>query len=231
MNDFTQSAVGTGQDIGSTTQDNFLRSTYNHLLGAVVAFIALEYILFASGIAAAIAPIMTSNWLMVIGGFMVLGWVTNYFTSKQASIGGQYFQMAVTVALQAVIFIPLLAYAVYYTDSSVLSNAVLVTLIVFAALTGIVGYTKANFSFLGPFLGIVGIVALLAIVGSVLFSVTLGFYFSLAMVVFAAGTVLYQTSKIKYDYGPGQHVAAGTALFASVALLFYYVLMSFVSRD
>ncbi len=231
MNDFTQTVAGIEQSTDSITDENFLRSTYNHLLGAVVAFIALEYILFASGVAAVLAPIMTSNWLFVLGGFMLLGWVTSYFTNKRTDISGQYIQMAVTVALQALIFIPLLAYAVYYTDPSLLTNAVLVTLIIFTALTGIVGYTKANFSFLGPFLGIIGIVALIAIVGSVLFSVTLGFYFSLAMVVFAAGTVLYQTSKIKYEYGPGQHVAAGTALFASVALLFYYVLMSFVSRD
>ena len=73
--------------------------------------------------------------------------------------------------------------------------------------------------------------ALIAIVGAVLFNVTLGFYFSIAMVVFAAGVILYETSKTIHEYGEGQHIAAATGLFASVALLFYYVLSAFISRD
>jgi FtsH-binding integral membrane protein len=64
----------------------------------------------------------------------------------------------------------------------------------------------------------------------VLFSVTLGFYFAVGMAVFAAVVVLYETSKVLHNYGPGQHIAAATGLFAAVALLFYYVLMALVSR-
>lgn len=212
-------------------QATFLRKTYLHLLGAVIAFVFLEFALFQTGIAQALAPIMISNWLIVIGGFMVLGFVTSYFTRRESSIQMQYVEMAITITLQSLIFIPLLVYAVYYTDISVLSSALTVTLIIFGAMTAIVAYTGKSFSFMGPFLGVLGIAALLAIVGSVLFSVTLGFYFSLAMVVFAAGVVLYETSKVAHDYGPTQHVAAATGLFASVALLFYYVLTTFISRD
>jgi FtsH-binding integral membrane protein len=212
-------------------EQTFLRKTYFHLLGAVAAFVGLEFILFQTGIAQALAPVMLSNWLIVIGGFMVLGFVTSYFTRRESSPQMQYIEMAITIALQALIFIPLLVYAVYYTDISVLSSALTVTLVIFGAMTAIVAYTGKSFSFLGPFLGVIGIAALLAIVGSVLFGVSLGFYFSLAMVVFAAGVVLYETSKVMHDYGPGQHVAAATGLFASVALLFYYVLTTFISRD
>jgi uncharacterized protein len=209
----------------------FLRQTYMHLLGAVAAFIALEVVLFQSGIALALAPVMTSNWLIVIGGFMLLGWLSNYFTRQSVSISGQYLQMGVTILLQALIFIPLLVFAMYFSDPSVLSSAVSVTLAIFTAMTAIVVYSGKNFSFMGPFLGVIGIAALIAIVGSVIFSVSLGFYFAVAMAVFAAGVVLYETSKVIHDYGPGQHVAAATGLFASVALLFYYVLSAFVSRD
>jgi FtsH-binding integral membrane protein len=212
-------------------QGTFLRMTYFHLLGAVAAFVALEFVLFQTGIAQTLAPIMLSNWLIVIGGFMVLGFVTSYFTRHESSPQMQYVEMGITIALQAVIFIPLLVYAVYFTDISVLSSALTVTLVIFGAMTAIVAYTGKNFSFMGPFLGVVGIAALLAIVGSVIFSVSLGFYFSLAMVVFAAGVVLYETSNVIHRYGPGQHVAAATGLFASVALLFYYVLTTFISRD
>lgn len=216
--------------VNSYDQQTFLRQTYGHLLGAVVAFIALEYVLFASGIAALLAPIMASNWLIVLGGFMLLGFVTRYFTSKKSTPSMQYIEMAVTVVLQAVIFLPLLAYAVYFTDGTVLSHAAMITLGMFGVLTAIVAYTGKNFSFMGPFLAVIGIAALVAIVGSILFSVTLGFYFALAMVVFAAAVVLYETSNVLHQYGPGQHIAAATGLFAAVALLFYYVLSALISR-
>lgn len=222
---FNQS-VATAHD-----ETTFLRQTYLHLLGAVGAFVLVEVVLFQLGIAQALAPIMASNWLIVLGGFMVLGWLSSYFTRGSASVGTQYLQMGATITLQAFIFIPLLAYAVYFSDATVLPTALAVTLTIFGVMTAIVSYSGKNFSFLGPFLGVLGIAALIAIVGSVIFSVSLGFYFALAMVVFAAAVVLYETSKVVHEYGPGQHVAAATGLFASVALLFYYVLTAFVSRD
>jgi len=212
-------------------ETSFLRKTYFHLLGAVAAFIGVQIVFFQTGITYALAPIMASNWLIVLGGFMVLGWLSSYFTRKQSTPAMQYVEMGVTILLQALIFIPLLAYAVLFSDVSVLSSAVTVTLIVFGVMTAVVAYSGKSFTFLGPFLAVIGIVALLAIVGSVLFSVTLGFYFSLAMVAFAAGVVLYQTSKVLHDYGPGQEVTAATGLFASVALLFYYVLSTFINRN
>ena len=213
------------------SEQDFLRSTYQHLMGAVIVFVGLEIFFFQSGIAAMLAPAMVSNWLIVLGGFMLLGWLTGYFANKQSSLSMQYVEMGVTILLQALITIPLLVYAVYYSDSSVLSNAVLVTLIIMGGMTVIVAYSGKDFTFMGPFLGVIGIAALLAIVGSVIFSVTLGFYFSLAMAVFASAVVLYETSKVKSAYAYDQHVVAATRLFASVALLFYYVLMIFVNRD
>lgn len=221
-----RTAVPTAYD-----QESFLRATYGHLFGAVVAFIGLEYVLFTTGIAAALAPVMMSNWLIVIGGFMVLGFVTSYFTRTASTPRMQYLEMAVTIALQALIFIPLLAYAVYYTDGSVLSSAAMITLAIFGVMTAVVVYSGKDFSFMGPFLAVIGIAALIAIVGSVIFGVALGFYFALAMVVFAAAVVLYETSKVLHQYGPGQHIAAATGLFASVAMLFYYVLATLLNRD
>jgi FtsH-binding integral membrane protein len=226
-----ETAVQYGSASTEIDEANFLRSTYFNMLGAVVAFIGLEVLLFQSGIATALAPVMASNWLIVIGGFMILGWLSNYITSKKSTVPMQYVEMGVTIVLQALIFIPLMVYAVLFSDASVLSSAVTVTLVIFSVMTAIVAYSGKNFSFMGPFLGVIGIAALLAIVGSVIFSVSLGFYFSLAMVVFAAGVVLYQTSKVIHDFGPGQEVAAATGLFSSVALLFYYVLSTFISRD
>jgi FtsH-binding integral membrane protein len=61
----------------------------------------------------------------------------------------------------------------------------------------------------------------------------LGLWFSVAMVVLAGGFILYDTSNVLHHYRTDQHVAASLALFASVALLFWYVLRILLasSRD
>ncbi len=62
----------------------------------------------------------------------------------------------------------------------------------------------------------------------------MGIWFSGAMVVLAAGYILYDTSNILHKYRTDQHVAASLALFASVAILFWYILrimISLSSRD
>jgi len=212
-------------------QGTFLRQTYGHLIGAVVAFIGLQYMFITTGISAALAPLMTSNWLIVIGGFMVLGFITSYFTRKASTPEVQYLEMGVTILLQSLLFIPLMYFAVAFSDASVLSNAAMITLAIFGVMSAIVAYSGKDFSFMGPFLAVIGIAAFIAIVGSLLFSVTLGFYFAIAMAVFSAAVVLYETSKVMHQYGAGQHIAAATGLFASVAMLFYYVLMIFVNRN
>ena len=42
--------------------------------------------------------------------------------------------------------------------------------------------------------------------------------------IFAAGAILYDTSKVLLHYHTDQHVGASLQLFASVALLFWYIL-------
>ena len=214
-----------------TSRMDFLQKTYNHLLGAVVAFVALEVFLFKSGIALAIGGVLASNWLITLGGFILVSWIASRFAQKTESLPMQYLGLGLFIVAEAIIFTPLLLVAVYFSDPSVLTNAIFTTVIGFAILTMIVMYTKKDFSFLQPFLLVIGIAALVAIVASVLFSVTLGFYFSLGMVVFAAAAVLYDTSRVLRDYREDQYVVAALQLFASVALMFYYILQIFISRD
>ena len=40
---------------------------------------------------------------------------------------------------------------------------------------------------------------------------------------FAGGAILYDTSNVLHHYNTNQHVAASLALFAAIALLFYYI--------
>jgi FtsH-binding integral membrane protein len=67
-------------------------------------------------------------------------------------------------------------------------------------------------------------VALGVIVCSLLFGFSLGNVFAGVMVAFAAGYILFHTSQVLHQYPTNAHVGAALALFASVALLFWYVL-------
>ena len=58
----------------------------------------------------------------------------------------------------------------------------------------------------------------------IMFGWALGPIFSVAMVALACGYILYDTSNVLHHYRIGQHVAASLALFASLALLFWYIL-------
>ena len=111
-----------------------------------------------------------------------------------------------------------------------IQSAALVTLIGFAALTGVVFVTRKDFSFLGALLKWGGVVALVLIVAGVVFGFQLGTFFSVGMVAFAGAAILYDTSNILHHYPEDRYVAAALGLFASVALMFWYVLRLFMRR-
>jgi uncharacterized protein len=89
--------------------------------------------------------------------------------------------------------------------------------------------TRTDFSFLRGVLVIGGFVALGLIAASILFGFTLGLIFSVVMVGFASAAILYYTSNVLHYYRTDQYVAASVTLFASVALLFFYVLQILIS--
>jgi hypothetical protein len=68
------------------------------------------------------------------------------------------------------------------------------------------------------------------IVVASIFGFHIGPIFTYAMIALACGYILYYTSNVMLHYRIGQHVAASLALFAAVALLFWYILQLFMSR-
>jgi FtsH-binding integral membrane protein len=113
----------------------------------------------------------------------------------------------------------------------VIVKAGVVTLGLFLGLTSVVFLTRRDFSFLGPILMVGGFVALGFIASGLIFGFSLGSVFAFVMVAFAGAAILYDTSNILHRYRTDQHVAASLSLFASVALLFWYILSIFSSRD
>jgi FtsH-binding integral membrane protein len=94
----------------------------------------------------------------------------------------------------------------------------------------VVFVTRKDFSFLRTVLVFGGLAALGFIVAGVVFQFALGVVFIYAMIALACGYILYHTSNVLHHYRIGQHVAAALALFAAVALLFWYIVQLFMSR-
>jgi FtsH-binding integral membrane protein len=203
-----------------------------HLAGAILAFAALEAVFLNSAIAPAMMNLMVGgkfSWLIVLGLFMGVSWLAESWARSGASIAMQYAGLALYVVAQAVIFIPLLYVAAFYSSPEIIPMAAMITGGLFLGLTGVVVTTRIDFSFLRGVLVIGGFVALGVIVASILFGFNLGTFFAGAMVVFAAAAILYNTSGIFRDYRTDQYVAASLSLFASVALLFWYILRILLS--
>jgi uncharacterized protein len=208
-------------------RQKFIQKTYLHLAGAIALFMAIEVLLFVTPAAEAIADLIFKlpfSWLAVLGGFMLLGWLARQMASRTGSKQTQYIGLGLYVLGEAIIFVPLLYIAMYYTSPEVLPSAAILTGLLFAGLTTVSFTTKADFSFLGSILTMVGFVALGMIICSVIFGFKLGIFFSFAMIVFASAAILYDTSNVIHHYTTDQYVAASLELFASVALLFWYVL-------
>ncbi len=219
----------------ATSRMAFIRSTYLHLLGAVLAFVFIDATIigvFGQQLEPLVKTVLSGYyWLGVLAAFMAVSWIANRWALSDTSREMQYAGLSLYVVAEAIIFVPLLYVAERYCPGAI-QSAGLVTLLVFGGLTAGVFITRTDFSFIGPALSIFGFAAIAFIVASIIFQMPmLGTWFSIAMVVLASGYILYSTSNILHHYRTDQPVAAALALFASVALLFWYVLQIFMSRD
>ena len=211
----------------------FIRRTYAHLAAAILAFVGLEFYLVNSPIADIMIKLITLQfgWLAILGAFILVGNLAARLAMSNASQTTQYIGLTLYVIAESIIFVPLLWLAVYKSSSDVLPMATIMTLLLFVGLTLVAFVTRKDFSFLRSILMIAGTVTLGLIICSVLFGFNLGLLFSFVMVLIASGAILYDTSNIIHHYHPDQYVAASLQLFASIALLFWYLIQIFMSRD
>ena len=218
-------------ELDAQTRSAFIWRTYGHVALAVLLFAGIETYLFSNGLAMPMARAMLGvNWLLILGGFMVVGWLATHVAQTVQSKPLQYLALVGFVAAEAIIFVPLLAIAISL-QPGIIESAAGVTLLGTAGLTAVALITRKDFSFLRGLLVWGGILALVGIVSAVLFGFQLGTWFSVAMIGFAGVAVLYDTSNVLHHYPEDRHVAAALALFASIALMFWYVLRLFTSRN
>ena len=208
----------------------FIVRTYNHLFLAILAFTAIEVGLYYSGLMQTLALMVMRAWWVAFGGFILVGMLASGLAHRARSLSTQYFGLAAMVAAEAIIFAPML-YIAAVEYPGVIQSAGTVTVLGFGGLTAIAFVTRKDFSFLRGVVMWGGLCALALIVGSLVFQFQLGIFFTVAMIALAGASVLWDTSNVLHHYPEDRYVAAALQLFASIALMFWYVLRLFMSRD
>ena len=213
----------------------FYKKTYSHVAGGVLVFVLFEYLLLQSETLIAFMLSMTEGykWLIMLGGFML---ATNYaegMALRTSDKNIQYLAYAIYIFFEAIIFVPMIYMVAYYMESGpeILNQAAVVTLALFTGLSAVVLFTKTDFSFLKTGLTIGFFIAIGLIIAGTIFGFNLGLWFSVGMCLLAGGSILYQTSNLVNKYGVEDYIPAALGLFASLMLLFWYILRIFMSKD
>jgi len=221
----------------------FFRRTYGLVAVGFAAFAALLAIFFVgfdqrSGIAfalfAGLGSMISSlgGWsiLLVMLAFWGATTLAQSLAFNRASRSSQYAGLGLYVILEALIFVPLIGYVILSTKgnaSSVLVPAGIVTGGMIAGLTALVFMTNLDFSFLKVAIILGSFAALAIVLVAAIAGLSLGAWFSIAMIVLMATVILYQTNEIKNTLETDQHVAAAFILFSSFVTLLFYVIRFF----
>ena len=222
------------QQWGSNYQSNaparrqaFISRVYGHLAGGFLVFAVIEGLLLNSPIGDAILAMVFGfgqiGWLILMGIFMLISWIARSKLASSPDPSKQYLGYGLYILIEAVVFLPLL-YIANSVAPGIVPQAATMTGALFLGLTAVAFGSKMRFNFLGPILGVGGLVLLGVMVTGMIFGFSLGLWFSAIMIAFAGGAILYDTDRVMNEYNERDHVAAALELFASVALLLWYVI-------
>lgn len=127
MEDFTTTFGNSVAEAAPAERATFIRKTYLLLAIAVFAFIAVEAFFFSTGLATVIASLLFSGgsigWLVVLGLFMAISYLANRWATSETSAAVQYMGLGVFIIAEAIIFVPLLVIAAYYSGDPGVSRS------------------------------------------------------------------------------------------------------------
>lgn len=220
----------------------FIRKVYLMTLTGIVMFFGVAGGL-AFGAAAGIEPAVTIvkamlgiHPLIYFLGFLGLSWAAH----KLAFVPGinvvAYYTLAGGLGLLTA---PLMLYALAAAGGGIeiIGQAFGLTTLTFGGLTAYVFISKKDFSFLGGFLAVGMIMAIVAtfalIIATMVFDVQVDML-STALSAFVAlvfiGYVLYDTSNVLHRYATDMVVPAAMALMVDFVMLFRLILSLLLSR-
>jgi FtsH-binding integral membrane protein len=209
----------------------FIRRTYAHVAGALLLLAIVEAFLLKAGAGPILLSFLgagTMNYLIYLGLFIGASVVADNWAHSEKSREMQYLGLGMYVLVQAIILVPAMHLASLYAPNAVYDAAIATAALV-TGLSYVCFTTRKDFSFLGPILSIGFFVAIGLCIAGVVFGFDMGVGFAAVIVLMAGGSVLYSTSNILHHYQEHQHVGAALGLFASVALMFRFMLQIFMS--
>jgi len=141
--------------LGEEARADFVVRVYQHLLAAVVAFVAIEALFINIGLARGIYNFVAGNgmgWLLILGAFMVGQWFVAQAAADLLNPVRQYQALFAMAGLEALIFAPFLHYMfnVQNNGTTSVAAAALITAVGFAGLSLVAFITRKDLSFLRP---------------------------------------------------------------------------------
>ena len=235
--------------MGVSDRVAFLRKTYGLLGVALIAFAVItggmmRFMPDTSWAFSSWAFTGRWNWLLVMGLFMLVGYVAERLARSDTSRGLQYLGLGIFVFAEAMLLQPILwilmikfgnhaGLVVAHGDlpaltgkaASILMQAIIITLSIFVGLTLTVFLTKKDFSFMRGVLAIGSFAALGVILASVIFGTPVEtfrfviFGFSLGA-FFCGALILLMAGYILYQTSLVMSYFPPTAYVAAALMLF-----------
>lgn len=211
----------------SINRQDFIARVYGHLAGGFLVFGIIEALLLNSPIGASILAAIFAfgqlGWLALVAMFMLVGWISRSVLASSRNTSKQYLGYGLYILMEAILFLPLI-YIATQVAPEIIPQAGMMTGALFLGLTAVAFASKVRLNFLGPILGIASMVLLGVMFTGLIFGFSLGLWFSAIMIAFAGGAILYDTDRVLNETDHGSHVSAALELFASVAMLLFYIL-------
>jgi len=209
----------------------FIRRTYAHVAGALTLLAISVAVLLKAGVGQLMLSLLgtgTLSFLIVFGLFYGACTIANIWAHSGKSREMQYVGLGLFILAEAIILVPVVYLASLYAPNAIVDAGVATAALV-TGLSYVCFTTRKDFSFLGPIISIGICIAIGLVLAGAIFGFDLGIAFAAGVVLLAGGSVLYSTSNILHHYQEHQHVGAALALFASVALMFRFMLQIFMS--
>ena len=215
--------IGRGQQTSVLATNKVIRNTYM-LLSATLLFSALT-----AGVSMALHLPHPGMIITLVGYFGLL-----FLTTKLRNSAGGILAVFALTGFMGYTLGPIISHYLNMSNGTqTVMTAMAATGAIFLGLSGYALSTRKNFSYMGGFLSVGIIVAFLAGLGAIFFSIpALSLTVSAAFVLLMSGLILYQTSEIIHG-GETNYIMATVTLFVSIFNLFTSLLhlLGFMNDD
>lgn len=229
-NPYAETAVPAAAFAAASERAAFLKRVYGILFLGILGFAAT---LWAAGNVDSVNRLAVSLGGLIYGHkygifiycgiFLAGSWAVNALAEKKPINVVAY---ASWVFLLGLLVAPIVLFVNAGPDGPALvSQASMITALIFGGLTLFVLWTGAKLSFMRGALFLVGTGLFVAMLLGWLLGFSLGLWYIVGLVVLAAGYILYYTSEILHRFPTTMAMSGAIILFTEVVLLFKYVLI------